>query len=356
MKQFQLVLSVGAVAFAFFASSLTFAQSPCEADIDGSGIVDGADLAKVLTSWGSCPPSTCEGDIDGDGMANGTDLAMVLTQWGECPPPAPGWATVLEWAPNATVVTDAAVRQRMVATGLPWRVKDTATQIQLVLVPPGDFAMGCSASQLYPCTSNENPIHQVTITQPYYLGRFEVTQGQWQARMGSNPAYHASYADSPTRPVEQVSWNTIQGFLTATGMRLPTEAEWEYAYRAGTTTAFHSMPGHPNGTNDDSQLVQIAWYNANALGQTHSVGQKAGNGFGLHDMSGNVWEWVSDRHGAYSSAPAIDPQGSATSATRGFRGGAWFYDSSDGCRSSRRVHNYPSYSSNLLGFRVVRTP
>ena len=113
------------------------------------------------------------------------------------------------------------------------------------------------------------------------------------------------------RPVEAVSWNTIQGFLSATGMRLPTEAEWEYAYRAGTTTAFHGWAGQPAGTNDDSLVGNIAWYSSNSGGQTRPVGGKAANGFGLHDMAGNVWEWVSDWYGSsyYASSPLEDPQG-----------------------------------------------
>ncbi|MDA1105598.1 MAG: formylglycine-generating enzyme family protein, partial [Planctomycetota bacterium] len=288
----------------------------CEYDYGDFGLngsVDGKDLGFLLSVWGIADDFA---DLDGDGVVGGGDLTTVFAHWGETPwaggeCSVPAWATVLEAAPDPAVVHDESLRSAIIATGLPWRVSDTATGMEFVLIPPGTFDMGCSASQSYGCSSNESPVHSVTITQPFYMGRYEVTQAQWQAVMGSNPAYFKNYSDSPSRPVEQVSWNTIQGFLTSTGMRLPTEAEWEYAYRAGTTTAFHSMPGYPDGTNADSQLGTIAWYSSNSSSQTHAVGQKAGNGFGLHDMSGNVWEWVKDWYSAsyYSSSPATDPQG-----------------------------------------------
>ncbi|MBM4107186.1 MAG: formylglycine-generating enzyme family protein, partial [Phycisphaerae bacterium] len=169
------------------------------------------------------------------------------------------WATVLEVAPDPAVVTNASLRNAIAATGLPWRVRDNASQIEMLLVPPGTFMMGCSPSLQYGCNFDENPVHQVTLTQAYYLGRYEVTQAQWTAVMGSNPSWFQSAsaqvpaAQVPLRPVERVSWNMIQGFETATGLRLPTEAEWEYACRAGTTTAFN------NGSNDDATLGTLAW-------------------------------------------------------------------------------------------------
>ncbi|MBM4225738.1 MAG: formylglycine-generating enzyme family protein, partial [Gammaproteobacteria bacterium] len=150
----------------------------------------------------------------------------------------------------------------------------------MMLIPPGTFDMGCSASQQYGCYSWENPVHQVTLTNAFYLGRYEVTQAQWQASMGWNPsAFQGASAEVPLaqvpqRPVERVSWNTIQGFLSQTGMRLPTEAEWEYAYRAGTTTAFHGYTGQLSGTNDDSLLGNIAWFNYQGGAQARVVGGK----------------------------------------------------------------------------------
>ena len=264
------------------------------------------------------------------------------------------WATTLEHAPNPAVVTNATLRAAIIASGLPWRVRDTSSNIEMLLVPAGTFTMGCSASTQYGCSSDENPTHQVTLTQAFYMGRYEVTQAQWTAEM-SNPSSHSGYSDSPSRPVEQVSWNMIQPFCTHNGIRLPTEAEWEYAYRAGTTTAFHSYPAQPNGFNDDTLLGNIAWYNANAGNQTHAVGGKLANALGLHDMSGNVWEWCQDRYGPYSSGSVTNPTGPTTGSYRLLRGGFWNYGSSY-CRASQRTGNSPAYANYFVGFRVARTP
>ena len=229
------------------------------------------------------------------------------------------------------------------------------------LVPGGTFTMGCSASTQYGCGSDESPTHQVTLTQAFYMGRYEVTQAQWTAKMGSNPSTYQGQADSPSRPVEGVSWNMVQPFCTQTGLRLPTEAEWEYAYRAGTTTAFHSMPGYPNGLNDDSLLGNIAWYVTNSGSTTHAVGGKSANGYGLYDMSGNVWEWCNDWYSNtyYDSSPATNPMGPTTGTGRLFRGGSFYFDSgySYHCRSSCRLtFGTPNYTYESIGFRVVRNP
>ena len=274
----------------------------------------------------------------------------------------PPWATLLDAAPDPAVVTDPALRAAISATGLAWRVKDTATQIEFVLIPPGSFQMGCSASQQNGCI-DESPVHTVTLTNAFYMGRYEVTQAQWQARMGSNPSYFQSAsaevhaAQVPNRPVERVCWNTIQGFLTQTGMRLPTEAEWEYAYRAGTTTAFHGFTGYLSGTNDDSLVGNIAWLASNSNSQTRPVGGKLGNGYGLHDMAGTVYEWANDWWGSsyYSGSPQNNPPGPTTGTYRVVRGGVWgsgsFY-----CRASYRLFSAPAGTNSAIGFRVARTP
>ncbi len=264
------------------------------------------------------------------------------------------WGTTLEFAPNATVVTDATLRNAIIATGLPWRVRDNSSNIEMLLVPHGTFTMGCSASTQYGCGPNESPTHQVTLS-AFYMGRYEVTQAQWLAEMGSNPSSFSGYSDSPSRPVERVSWNMIQPFCTQNGLRLPTEAEWEYAYRAATTTAFHSYPAQPNGFNDDTLLGNIAWFYPAAGGQTHAVGGKLANGLGLHDMSGNVWEWCQDWYGPYSSASVTNPTGPTTGSARLLRGGKWG-SNSVGCRASNRGLNSPDYVYFYVGFRVVRTP
>jgi len=264
----------------------------------------------------------------------------------------PAWATLLEATPDPTIVTDANLRAAIVASGFAWRVRDTGTNIEMLLVPAGTFTMGCSASTQYGCGSDESPTHQVTLTQAFYMGRYEVTQAQWTAKMVSNPSY---FVGQPNNPVEQVSWNMIQGFNTATGLRLPTEAEWEYAYRAATTTAFHSYAAQPNGFNDDTLLENIAWYGSNSGGQTHAVGGKLANGLGLHDMSGNVWEWCQDWYGPYSSASVTNPTGPTTGSYRLLRGGYWYFFSSY-CRASQRGNLTPVGIYDFVGFRVVRTP
>ena len=208
----------------------------------------------------------------------------------------PSWATLLEAQPDPAVVTNASLRAAITATGLAWRVRDTGTQMEMLLVPPGTFLMGCiMGSNQFGCFELELPVHQVTLTNAFYLGRYEVTQSQWVATMGSNPSYFQGQSDSPSRPVEQVSWDTIQGYLRATGFRLPTEAEWEHACRAGTQTPFY------NGSTDDSTVGMLAWCSANSGSQTHAVGGKQANGFGLYDMLGNVWELVSDGFGSYTA-------------------------------------------------------
>ena len=270
----------------------------------------------------------------------------------------PSWATLVEAQPDPAVVTDPALRAAIAATGFAWRVRDTGTQMEMLLIPPGTFQMGCiMGSNQYGCYSHEQPVHQVTLTNAFYLGRYEVTQSQWVAKMGSNPSYFQAsngYPDSGSRPVEQVSWNTIQGYLGATGMRLPTEAEWEYACRAGTQTPFH------NGSTDDSTVGNLAWFYVNTCQGgtgcgTRPVGGKAANGFGLHDMLGNVWEWVNDWYGTYPSSAQTNPTGPVSASYRVLRGGSWS-DGPNYVRSSNRYDFTPGYTANFFGFRVARTP
>ena len=262
----------------------------------------------------------------------------------------PSWATLVEAQPDPAVVTDPALRAAIAATGLAWRVRDTGTQVEMVLIPPGTFQMGCiMGSNQYGCFLDELPVHQVTLTNAFYLGRYEVTQSQWVAKMGSNPSYFQGLPDSASRPVEQVSWDAIQGYLGATGMRLPTEAEWEYACRAGTQTPFY------DGSTDDGTLGSLAWFISNSGGQTHPVGGKAANALGLHDMLGSVREWVSDWYGTYPSSAQTNPTGPASALNRVTRGGCW-YSSLGYVRSPNRAYDRPDTAINGTGFRVVRTP
>ena len=268
----------------------------------------------------------------------------------------PVWATLIEPMPDPAVVIDGTLRSAIIASGFAWRIRDNSSNIEMLLVPPGTFQMGCiMGSDSYSCYGNEQPVHTVTLTNAYYLGRYEVTQAQWQAKMGSNPSYFQGQADSPSRPVEQVSWNTFQNFKSATGLRWPTEAEWEFACRAGTTTPFHSGPGFPNGTTNDGLVGTIAWYYLNSGNETHAVGGKAGNALGMHDMLGNVWEWQNDPMGAYSSEAQTNPTGSEGYYTRVLRGGSYNSDTHL-ARSSYRMSFIPTDETEYVGFRVARTP
>jgi len=342
------------ILVAFVAVALAApASAQCAGDLNDDGVIDGADLGVQLSAWGLC--TGCAADINDSGVVDGADLGLLLGAWGTCPG-VPDWATVVQYAPDATVVTDPSLRAAIIATGRPWRVRDTATQVEMLLVPPGTFQMGCiMGSDQWECYSWEQPVHQVTLTNAFYLGRYEVTQAQWQAAMGSNPSAFQSAsaqvpaAQVPNRPVERVSWNTIQGYLGETGMRLPTEAEWEYACRAGTQTPFY------NGSTDDGTVGALAWYSANAGNQTHPVGGKAANAFGFHDMLGNVWEWVNDWYGDYSGNAQTDPTGPVSAACRVFRGGSW-NSGSGNVRSSNRGYYTPGTTLNSVGFRVAKTP
>ena len=344
------------------ASSCLASVRPCPGDISGDRVVGGADLAALLGGWGPCPSGdSCAADINSDGVVDATDLTALLAAWGGCPVAVPAWATLVEAQPDAAVVKSGLLREAIAVTGYAWRVRDTATQIEMLLIPPGQFSMGCSASNLWGCAAPEGPVHEVTLTQPFYLGRYEVTQAQWQEVTGSAAGFFVAangYPGSDSRPVETVTWDAIQQFLFQTGMRLPTEAQWEYAYRAGTARAFHGAPGFPEGTTNDFLIRDIAWTESNSGQRTFPVGQKAPNGFGLHDMSGNVWEWVSDWFGAdyYASSPPSDPTGPASGTLRVLRGGSCI-SGSGACRSSGRNPADPSIDLLIdAGFRVARSP
>jgi len=198
---------------------------------------------------------------------------------------------------------------------------------------------------------NPEVLHKVTISEPFFLGVFEVTQSQWKAVMGSNPSY---FKNNSNNPVENVSWNDCQKFLTKINtmgigkFRLPTEAEWEYACRAGSTTRF------PWGNDPNySQLRQYAWYDGNSNGTSHSVGQKKPNAWGLYDMHGNVWEWCSDFYGDYSSGNQTDPRGATSGSYRVMRSGGWD-NFAEQLRSAYRSGDKPTFADVDLGFRLVR--
>jgi len=216
-----------------------------------------------------------------------------------------------------------------------------------VWIEPGTFMMGSPSSESG--RDSDETQHRVTLTKGFYMQTTEVTQGQWKAIMGRNPSKFSSCGDNC--PVEQVSWNDVQDFIrklnqrTGQTYRLPTEAEWEYACRAGSSTRFCFG-------DSDSELGNYAWYYDNAGSKTHPVAQKRPNAWGLYDMHGNVWEWCSDWYGDYPSGSVTDPEGPSSGSIRVFRGGGW-NGFARFCRSAIRYRYEPGVRSFILGFRLV---
>ena len=218
-----------------------------------------------------------------------------------------------------------------------------------VQVAAGAFNMG-SENIERDRESDEGPVRRVQITKSFYLSKYEVTQDQYMAVMGNNPSNFSGM----NLPVEQVSWNDAVAFCqklsgkTGRSYRLPTEAEWEYACRAGAETRFY--------WGDDTSYSQIgdyAWYTSNSGGRTHAVGQKMPNKWGLHDMLGNVWEWCADRYaGSYQNMPMVDPEGPSSGMSRVLRGGCCYYGARQ-CRSAFRHRDSPGNRRNHGGFRVA---
>ncbi len=227
----------------------------------------------------------------------------------------------------------------------------------LVWIAPGTFTMG-SPSGEKGRYSEEGPQTKVTISRGFLMSKYEVTQAQYKAVMGTNP----SSFKGDNKPVEQVSWHDAVAYCAkltekekAAGRlpvgyeyRLPTEAEWEYACRAGTTTAF-------SFGDDVSKLGEYAWYGGNSSSTTHPVGKKKPNGWGLYDMHGNVWEWCQDWYGNYPGGSVTDPQGPATGSYRVERGGYW-RSFAGHCRSADRNGYGPGSRYRGLGFRPVLAP
>ena len=224
-------------------------------------------------------------------------------------------------------------------------VKD-GISVDMVRVEAGTFTMGATAEMKDPYDS-EKPNHRVTLTNDYYIGKYEVTQALWQAVMGNNP----SNFKGDNLPVEQVSWDDCQEFIsklnliTGKTFRLPTEAEWEYAARGGNKSRGYQYSGSNN-------LSDVAWYGDNSGSKTHTVGTKQPNELGIYDMSGNVWEWCQDWFGKYSSSSQVNPTGANRGSYRVFRGGAWFFIARI-CRSSYRNFSSPDRCNIHLGLRLV---
>ncbi|MCB9545790.1 MAG: formylglycine-generating enzyme family protein [Myxococcales bacterium] len=210
------------------------------------------------------------------------------------------------------------------------------------LIPAGEFLMG-SPGDDGEAYDDERPQHPVRLTAPFWLADVPVTQAVWQAVMGDNPAHF----QGPDHPVENVSWDDAQRFITAASRpgltwRLPTEAQWEYACRAGTATPRYG------------DLDAVAWWTGNSGGQTHPVGRKQPNPWGLYDMLGNVWEWCADwAYRRYETTLQVDPAGPAGGSSRVYRGGSWL-GSARGVRAAYRFGRSPGYRNQDLGFRLSR--
>ena len=188
--------------------------------------------------------------------------------------------------PMACAVAALLCAQRPAAIAPGTKKVNSKDGLTYVWIPPGKFQMGCSPGDAE-CFDNERPAHEVTITKGFWLGQTSVTQQAYRRVTGKNPANHKG----ANLPVEEVDWNEAQAYCKAIGGRLPTEAEWEYAARAGSTGVRYG------------NLDEIAWYDENSGNQSHEVGQKAPNAFGLYDMLGNTWQWVADWNGPYQPGP-----------------------------------------------------
>jgi formylglycine-generating enzyme required for sulfatase activity len=233
--------------------------------------------------------------------------------------------------------------------------KDPYTGMEFIFVKGGCYEMGDTFGDGFLHTK---PAHEVCVSD-FYLGKYEVTQGEWKKVMGNNPSFFFSPKyfkvprESDDHPVEEVSWNDVQEFtrrlnqVSGKNYRLPTEAEWEYAARSG------GKKEEWAGTSNESELQEFAWLKENSAKRTHPVGRRKPNGLGFYDMSGNVWEWVSDwfDKGYYANSPKNDPQGPDRGKEKVLRGGG-IPDSARSSRAAFRFYFDPAERSYFYGFRL----
>ena len=231
-------------------------------------------------------------------------------------------------------------------------------QLSMIFIPSGNFQMGSPSSEAD--RSDDEGQHGVRISHGFWMGRYDVTQAQWQAVMGNEPSSFNDHLKGPDLPMVQVSWDDCQRFILRLNgqgkgtFRLPTEAEWEYACRAGSLGPRYG------------DLDAIAWHLGNSDYETHPGGGKKPNAFGLYDMQGNVWQWCQDWYGPYHGTVwqwcrdhslfrdgfQVDPQGARSGPGRVIRGGAWSLDAPD-CRSAYRYYHPQDYQNSNLGLRIV---
>jgi formylglycine-generating enzyme required for sulfatase activity len=224
-------------------------------------------------------------------------------------------------------------------------IKPEMVEPEMVQVQGGTFMMGTPVSEKG--RGDNETRHQVTLSS-FLMGKYEVTQAQWEAVMGNNPSSSNRGADYP---VENVSWDDIQTYLqklnarTGKNYRLPTESEWEYAARGGKQSQHYTYSG-------SNSVGAVSWYIYNSEGKTHPVGQKSPNELGIYDMTGNVWEWCNDWYGTYPSSAQTNPKGFLDGSTRVMRGGS-FSSTQGSCRAANRYGGTPDKRGRNVGFRVV---
>ena len=324
------------VAFAELAAiqgNLSVNYKPFGADV----YIDGKKIGQSPRVFNSILVGSHKVEIKKDGYGTDSKTVNILE----------GQTATLSGVLTTHTSSSVALETSLTGNTITIPVKD-GISIDMVRVEAGTFTMGATAEMENPF-NDEKPTHQVTLTNDYYIGKYEVTQALWQAVMGKNP----SNFKGDNLPVEKVSWNDCQEFIsklnriTGKTFCLPTEAEWEYAARGGNKSRGYQYSGSNN-------LSDVAWYTANSGSKTHAVGTKQPNELGIYDMSGNVWEWCQDWKGFYSSFSQVNPTGADSGSGRVYRGGGWSW-SSDAryCRSSFRSNSTPAYRANSLGLRLV---
>ena len=301
------------------------ATAQVQGDLTGDGNVDIADVNAVINMMLGKTAQTAAGDVTGDNNVDIADVNAVIN--------------IMLGKTNQEV-------QTYTVNGVSFK---------MVAVAGGTFTMGATAEQGSEVDSYELPTHQVTLSS-YSIGQTEVTQELWQAVMGTNPSYFQpstdpNYGANLQRPVEQVSWDDCQTFITKlnqlTGktFRLPTEAEWEYAARGGNKSQGFKYAGSNN-------IDDVAWYTSNCDETTHPVATKTPNELGVYDMSGNVWEWCQDWYSLYSSDAQTNPTGPDSGSERVERGGCWSTGAGS-CRVSFRISWYVGSAYRNLGLRLA---